>query len=63
MVQEKACRKCGLISESPMICPRCKTSTMSDDFTSIVIIIDPVHSEIAKKFEITEPGKYALKVR
>jgi len=28
-----------------------------------VVIIDPEHSEIAKKMQITLPGRYALKAR
>ena len=63
MVQEKACRNCRLISSGASVCPKCKTHTLSDDFTSVLIIIDPEKSEIARKLNITEPGKYALKVR
>ncbi|MHA1682345.1 MAG: transcription elongation factor subunit Spt4 [Promethearchaeota archaeon] len=63
MVQERACRTCRLITIGASVCPRCKTHTMSDDFTSIVIIVDPESSEVAKRLNITEPGKYALKVR
>ncbi|MBD3186064.1 transcription elongation factor Spt4 [Candidatus Bathyarchaeota archaeon] len=63
MVQERACRTCRLISTGSSVCPSCKTHTLSDDFTSIIIIIDPEKSEIAKRLNITEPGKYALKVR
>nr|MDO8084941.1 transcription elongation factor subunit Spt4 [Candidatus Sigynarchaeum springense] len=63
MGTEKACRTCSLISTGQQICPRCKTHTLSDDFTSVVIILDPAKSEIAKRLNIKEAGKYALKVR
>jgi DNA-directed RNA polymerase subunit E" len=63
MGTEKACRNCGFISNGQQTCPRCKTHSLSDDFTSVVIIIDPEKSEIAKRLAIKEPGKYALKVR
>jgi DNA-directed RNA polymerase subunit E" len=63
MGAEKACRNCGLVSTGQQTCPRCKTYTLSDDFTSVVIIIDPERSEIAKRLGIKETGKYALKVR
>ncbi|MHA1791560.1 MAG: transcription elongation factor subunit Spt4 [Promethearchaeota archaeon] len=63
MVQERACRNCGYISSGSNTCPRCKTRSLSDDYSSVVIIIDPENSEIAKRLNIQEPGKYALKVR
>jgi DNA-directed RNA polymerase subunit E" len=44
-------------------CPKCKTSILSDDFSGIVIIFDPIGSEIAKVMGIKEKGKYALQVR
>jgi DNA-directed RNA polymerase subunit E" len=51
-----------MISMGP-ICPNCKSSNLSDDWTGLVIIIDPENSEIAKKMNIKNPGKYALRVR
>jgi DNA-directed RNA polymerase subunit E" len=63
MGTDKACRTCGLVSSGQQVCPRCKTHSLSDDFTSIVIIIDPEKSEVAKRLGIKEKGKYALKIR
>jgi len=45
------------------LCPKCKTATLSDDFSGLVIIIDPKESEIAKVMKINEKGRYALRVR
>ena len=45
------------------ICPRCKSTNLSDDFGGLVIMFDPKGSAIAKTMEITEKGRYALKVR
>ncbi len=59
---EKACRECHTLTTSS-ICPRCKTATLSDDFSGLVIIIDPKESEVAKVMEIKEKGRYALRVR
>jgi DNA-directed RNA polymerase subunit E" len=36
---------------------------MSNDWSGMVIIIDPERSEIAKKIDVKLPDKYALKVR
>lgn len=61
--KEKACRVCHLITRKSF-CPSCKTNnTLSDDFSGIIIILDPKNSELAKKMDITVAGKYALKVR
>jgi len=45
------------------ICPNCKNTTLSEDFSGVLIVLNPENSEIAKKAGITKPGKYALKVR
>lgn len=59
---DKACNKCHKITTGA-ICLKCKTTSLSDDFSGLVIIIDPEESEIAKAMEINEKGRYALRVR
>jgi DNA-directed RNA polymerase subunit E" len=59
---EKACSTCHLITTGN-ICPRCKTPTLSDDFSGLVIIFDKEDSAIARAMNIKEKGRYALKVR
>ncbi|UCE95357.1 MAG: DNA-directed RNA polymerase subunit E'' [Candidatus Bathyarchaeota archaeon] len=59
---EKACRECHMITTG-VLCPKCKTTTLSDDFSGLVIVIDPAASEIAKVMGIKEKGRYALRVR
>lgn len=61
-MKKKVCRNCHRIVEKD-VCPTCKTSSFSEDWSGYVIIIDPSNSEIAKKLNITEPGRYALRVR
>ncbi|WP_309492959.1 transcription elongation factor subunit Spt4 [Candidatus Hecatella orcuttiae] len=61
-MKERACVKCHLIVYGN-ICPNCKESSLSDDFTGVLIILDPEKSEIGKKMGITRAGRYALKVR
>jgi len=48
---------------SGKVCPVCKTSSLSSDWSGYVIILDPPNSTIAKKLNINVPGKYALRVR
>jgi len=59
---KKACKNCHRIVEGKT-CPACKGSSFSDDWTGYVVVVDPENSEIAKKLNITQPGKYALRVR
>jgi DNA-directed RNA polymerase subunit E" len=61
-MSEKACSTCHFITKEN-VCPRCKTSSLSDDFSGILIVFDPEGSNIAKAMNIKEKGRYALKVR
>jgi len=61
-MSEKACPMCRVITRES-ICPKCKTVSLSDDFTGLIIVFDPQGSTIAKTMNITEKGRYALKVR
>ena len=58
------CRECHRVVEPDTeTCPSCGSSSLSEDWAGYVIIAHPERSEIAQKMEVTEPGKYALKVR
>ncbi|NHI93963.1 MAG: hypothetical protein EAX96_15855 [Candidatus Lokiarchaeota archaeon] len=62
MARERACRQCHRIFTEPQ-CPNCKSTNISTSYSGVVIIIQPDKSYIAKRLGITNPGKYALKVR
>lgn len=58
------CRECHRVVEPDVeTCPSCGSSSLSEDWAGYVIIVHPEQSEIAQKMEVTEAGKYALKVR
>ncbi|MEM2105357.1 MAG: transcription elongation factor subunit Spt4 [Candidatus Bathyarchaeia archaeon] len=61
-MSEKACTTCHFITKEST-CPKCKSASLSDDFSGLVIIFDPQGSAIAKAMNIKEKGRYALKVR
>jgi DNA-directed RNA polymerase subunit E" len=61
-MSEKACTNCHFITKEN-VCPKCKSTSLSEDFSGIVIIFDPGESAIAKAMKIKENGRYALKVR
>jgi len=45
------------------VCSKCKSTSLSEDFSGIVIVFDSEGSAIAKAMKIKENGRYALKVR
>ncbi|MEA3293421.1 MAG: transcription elongation factor subunit Spt4 [Euryarchaeota archaeon] len=59
---DKACRECHRIV-SGSSCAVCSSSSLSPDWSGYVVILDPNGSNIAKRLNVTLPGKYALKVR
>jgi DNA-directed RNA polymerase subunit E" len=61
-MSEKACPNCHFLTKEN-ICPKCKTTGLSDDFSGLVIVFEPEDSAIAKAMNIKEKGRYALKVR
>jgi DNA-directed RNA polymerase subunit E" len=44
-------------------CPNCGSEDVSPDWKGFVVILDPEKSEIARRLNIKEKGKFALKVR
>lgn len=61
MVREMACRKCKFVTTGK-VCPACKSSDLTPDWSGIALVVDPSNSQIAKTLGITEKGKYALRV-
>ncbi len=61
MARELACRKCKFVTIGK-VCPVCKSSDLTPDWSGIVLVVDPSNSQIARTLGITEKGKYALKV-
>jgi DNA-directed RNA polymerase subunit E" len=59
--KEVACKKCKAITIGK-VCPVCKSSDLSPDWSGIILVFDPSKSQIASTLEITAPHKYALKV-
>jgi DNA-directed RNA polymerase subunit E" len=61
----RVCRECHRVVEDPdsETCPACASSSLTEDWAGYVIITHPEQSEIAEEMGVTEPGKYALKVR
>jgi DNA-directed RNA polymerase subunit E" len=59
---DKACKNCRFISNGP-VCPNCKSTNLSDDWSGLAVIMDAESSEVAKRMGIKAPGRYAIRVR
>jgi DNA-directed RNA polymerase subunit E" len=61
-MSEKACANCHFITKEN-VCPKCRSTSFSEDFGGIVIVFNPDTSAVAKAMKIKDKGRYALKVR
>jgi len=61
-MSEKACTNCHFLTKENS-CPKCKSSSLSEDYGGLVVLFDTESSVIAKTMNIKEQGRYALKVR
>jgi DNA-directed RNA polymerase subunit E" len=61
-MSEKACTNCHFLTKEN-VCPKCKSTSLSDDYSGLAIVFDPESSAIAKAMNIKEKGRYALRVR
>jgi DNA-directed RNA polymerase subunit E" len=61
-MSEKACANCHYLTKENA-CPKCKSSSLSEDFGGLVVLFDPEASAIAKAMGVKDKGRYALKVR
>ncbi len=59
----KACVKCKLLVPlNAEVCPNCGGRDFSEDWTGMVVVFDVESSEVAKRLNITKPGRYAIKL-
>lgn len=63
--QRLVCRDCHSVQDEAdaQTCSACGSSSLTEDWSGYVIVTHPEDSEIAREMGVTEPGKYALKVR
>ena len=60
--QATVCRQCHRVVEGEA-CTVCGSPMLTQDWAGYLVIIDPEHSEMARRLNIKLPGRYALKVR
>lgn len=61
-MSEKACSNCHFLTREN-VCPKCRSTSLSEDFGGLIIVFDVEGSAIGKAMKITSKGRYALKVR
>lgn len=61
MAKELACKKCRAITVGK-VCPICKSTELSSDWSGTIVIFDSKNSLVASTLQISTPHKYALKV-
>jgi DNA-directed RNA polymerase subunit E" len=61
-MSEKACGNCHFLTKEN-VCPKCRSTGLSEDFGGLVIVFDVEGSAIARAMKIKDKGRYALKVR
>ncbi|MFB6165597.1 MAG: transcription elongation factor subunit Spt4 [Haloarculaceae archaeon] len=65
MADRLVCRECHRVqdADNEESCVACGSTSLTEDWAGYVIISHPDESAIAEEMQVTEPGKYALKVR
>jgi DNA-directed RNA polymerase subunit E" len=58
----RACRTCKIITDENA-CPICRGTDLSDDYSGLLVIIDPEGSQLAGKMDLKREGRYALRIR
>jgi DNA-directed RNA polymerase subunit E" len=61
LAREQACRKCHALTHDK-VCPNDKSNELSEEWSGLIIVLDPKNSNVAQTLGITVPGRYALKV-
>lgn len=61
MAREVACKKCKAVTTGK-VCPVCKSTELSPDWSGIIVIFDALKSQVAATLDFSVPHKYALKV-
>jgi DNA-directed RNA polymerase subunit E" len=61
-MSEKACGNCHFLTKEN-VCPKCRSTSLSEDFGGLVIVFNVEESAIAKAMKVKDKGRYALKVR
>lgn len=60
MAKKKVCSSCGYFSDEKN-CPLCNSNKFDDGYKTLVLIVNPKESYIAKKVKIEQKGIFGVK--
>lgn len=59
----KACRNCkALVDREVEVCPVCNGREFVEEWSGVVIVVDPENSEIAKTLKVNQRGRFVVKL-
>ncbi len=59
----KACTRCKyLVNHEVIKCPICGNDSFTENWSGMIIVVDPESSEVAKMLGISKPGRYAVRL-
>jgi DNA-directed RNA polymerase subunit E" len=59
----KACRSCrAFVDKEVEVCPVCGSRDFTDEWSGVVIILNPEESEIAKLLNLKNKGRFVVKI-
>ncbi|MCC6043440.1 MAG: DNA-directed RNA polymerase, subunit E'' [Desulfurococcaceae archaeon] len=59
----KACRSCrALVDKEVEVCPVCGSRDFTDEWSGVVVILNPEESEIAKLLNLKNKGRFVVKI-
>ncbi|MEK6840373.1 MAG: transcription elongation factor subunit Spt4 [Nanoarchaeota archaeon] len=61
-MKQRACKVCNTIYEGE-VCTKCGSREHTEGFKGRIQVLNPEKSEIAKKLNLKEKGKFAIKTR
>ena len=59
-MEEKACRKCGLIISHSDTCPLCNSNELTNKWNGYIIMLNAEKSQLAKLLNIKINSTYAI---
>ncbi len=63
MVEEKACKNCGLVLSHGNVCPACGSKELTNKWSSYVIVFNCEKSAIAQKLNININSTIAVDIK
>ncbi|MDA4128111.1 MAG: DNA-directed RNA polymerase, subunit E'' [Thaumarchaeota archaeon] len=60
-MKELACRRCKMLTSS-RTCPNDGSKNLSEQWSGLIVVLEPAKSKVARTLGILAPGRYALNV-